>query len=68
MIATLIQLVVYLVVLGLIFWLVQYVLGIIPMPEPFHTAARVILAIVAVLIVCALLLQIVGGVPRLGLG
>lgn len=68
MIATLITLIVYLVILGLVFWLVQYVLGMIPLPEPFSTAARVLLAVVAVLVVIMLLLQLVGGVPRLGLG
>lgn len=61
MIATLLTLVIYILILGLIFWLLHYLIGMIPIPEPFATAARVILGVVAVIIVILLLLQLVGG-------
>lgn len=55
--------VVYLVVAGLVFgllfWLVQY----IGLPAPFDKVARVALAILAVLVLIGILLSVVGGQP-----
>ena len=62
----LIQLVIYIVVLGLLFWLVHWMLAQLPIPEPFATAARVILAIVAFIIIAYLLLGLLPYQPRLG--
>lgn len=63
---TLIQLVIYIVVLGLLFWLVHWMLAQLPIPEPFATAARVIVAVVAFVIVAYFLLGILPNPPRLG--
>ena len=53
-----------LVVLGLVFWLLWWLLGQLPLAEPFRTAANVILALASV----ALLLSILfGGVSVPGL-
>ncbi len=44
-------------VFGLLFWLIQF----IGLPEPFNKAARVVLAILAVLVIIGILLSLVGG-------
>jgi hypothetical protein len=57
---TLVYAVVYLIVAGLIFgllwWLVQYV----SLPEPFNKVIRVVLAVLAVLVIIGILLSLVG--------
>lgn len=60
MIAALIQLVIYIVVLGLVFWLLNYLIDTVPLPDPFARIAKVIIAVVAVLIVLMLVLQLLG--------
>lgn len=55
-----VQSVVYLVVAGLIFWLLWWLISYAGIPEPFGKVARVILALFAVLIVINVLLSIVG--------
>ena len=70
MIASLVYLVVYIIVLGLIVWLLNYLIDAVPLGEPFNRIAKVALMVIAVLIVILLLLQFIGvmdgGVPRLG--
>ena len=71
MVASLIQLVIWLIVIGLIFWVLNYLVDTIPLAEPFHRIAKVVLAVVAVLIVLVLLLQLLGistGLPPLRSG
>ena len=69
MIGALITLIVYLFVIGLLLWLVFYVLGSFPLPHPFPQIIRVVAVVIAVLIVIILLLDLLGGggigVPRL---
>lgn len=60
MISALITLVIYLVVLGLIIWLLVYLVDTIAPPEPFHRVARVLIMVVGILIVILLLLQFIG--------
>ena len=48
MIGALITLIIYIIVFGLIWWLVTYLLGLFPLPDP---APRVIQAILAVILV-----------------
>jgi len=71
MIASLVHLVIYLIVVGVILWLLLYLIDTVPMPEPFHRVARVVIIVVGVLIIILLLLNFVGlmdtGPPRLGL-
>lgn len=57
----LISLVIYLAIAGLLFWLVWWFLSQIPIPEPFNTVIRVVLAIIAFVIVAYALLGIVPG-------
>lgn len=56
MIAFLLQLIILLVIFGLIWW----VLGLIPLPHPFATIAQVVLAVVFLLILLAYLLPLAG--------
>lgn len=70
MIAGLIMLVVYLIVVGIIIWLLHYLVNTIPLDEPFKRVANVVIIVIGVLIVILLLLNFVGlidaGMPRLG--
>jgi len=56
-----VHVVVYLIVAGLIFWLLWWLISYCNPPEPFKKIANVILAILAVLVVIAILMQMVGG-------
>lgn len=52
MIGALLTLVLYIVVFGLVWWLVQYLLGLFPLPDP---APRVIQALLAIILVIFLI-------------
>jgi hypothetical protein len=67
MISTLISLVIYCVVLGLVMWLLLYIIDTIPIPEPFHRVAKVVVIVVGCLILIVLLLGLIGEAPRLKL-
>ena len=56
----LLEFVVYLVVVGLIFWCIWWFLGYVGVLEPFNKVLRVILGLIALLIVVNLLLGLVG--------
>ncbi len=55
--------IVYLIVAGLVFWLLWWLINYVAPPEPFRKVANVILAILAVLVVIGILLSLVGGQP-----
>ena len=55
--------VIYLVVAGLVLWLLWWLLSYVNPPEPFKKVGTVVLAIVAVLICIGLLLSLVSGNP-----
>ena len=69
MITSLIYLVVYIIVLGLVVWLLKYLIDAMPLDEPFRRIAHIALLVISVLIVILLLLNFIGvldgGVPRL---
>lgn len=54
---------VYLIVAGVIFGLLWWLIGYCGLPEPFDKVARVILAVLAVLVVIGVLMSLVGGQP-----
>lgn len=54
---TLIPLLVWIVVLAVIFWVVWWFLSYIALPEPFNKIARVLVALVAVVILIRFLMQ-----------
>lgn len=56
--ASLISLLVTLVLLGLVFYLLYWLVGQMPLPEPFKTVATVIIGLVAVLVLLSLLFGI----------
>jgi len=56
----LIQLVLVVVVAGLVWWLLNWLVDYVQVPEPFHKVAKVLLAVVAVLFVVYALLGLVG--------
>lgn len=51
---------VWLIVAGLIFWLLWWLIGYVGLPEPFNKVARVVLAVAAVLVCIAALLSLAG--------
>jgi len=62
MISALISLVVYLLIVGVIYWAVTTILGLIPLPEPIKQVINVILIVILVLIVVYALLGLIGAV------
>lgn len=56
----LVSIVISLIVAGVIFFLLNWLIDYCKVPEPFRTVARVILAVVAVVIVINALLTLVG--------
>lgn len=59
-IENLVQIVVYLLVVGGIFWLLLWLIGYFGLPEPFAKIAKGIIMIVGVLILINILLGFVG--------
>ncbi len=58
-----VHVVIWLIVAGLIFWLLWWLVNYIAPPEPFRKIANIILAILAVLVLIGILLSLVGGTP-----
>lgn len=58
-----VMVIIYLIVAGLIFWLLWWLISYTAPPEPFRKIANVVLAILAVLVVIGILLTMVGGQP-----
>ena len=56
----LISLVITIVVLGLVVWLLLYVIDLIPLPAPFAQVAKAIVMIIAVLFLIKILLSVTG--------
>lgn len=50
----------FLIVLGVIFWLLWWLINYIALPEPFAKVARVVLAVAAVIVIINVLLSLVG--------
>ncbi len=54
---------IYIVVAGLVFWLLWWLVGYVGLPEPFNKVARVLLAVLAVFVCIFILLSLVNGQP-----
>jgi hypothetical protein len=54
---------VWLIVAGLIFWLLNWLIGYVGLADPFAKIAKVILGVLAVLLVINILLGLVGMAP-----
>lgn len=59
MIETLITVILYLIVAGLIWWAVSTIIAVIPIPEPIKTVVNVLMIVVLVLIVIYALLPLI---------
>lgn len=60
MIPALINLIVYLLIVGVLLALVYYVLDAIPIPDPINRIVKIVIVVVACLIIILLLLQMLG--------
>lgn len=58
-----VMILVWIIVAGLIFGLLWWLIGYCGLPEPFNKLARIVLAIVAVLFLIGILLSLVNGQP-----
>lgn len=59
MVETLISVVIYLVIAGLIWWAVTTILGVLPLPEPIKTVINVIMIVILCLILIYALLPLI---------
>ena len=57
---TLVSLLVWIIIIGCIFGLLWWLIGYIGLPEPFNKVARIIVAVVAVLLLINFLLSLAG--------
>lgn len=64
MISTIIGIIFALIIIGVVWWAIEQLLPLIPLPEPFRTIIRVLLVVLLVVIVlwviATLLLPLVG--------
>jgi hypothetical protein len=60
MISTLISIIITLIVVGVIFWAVQTLLPLIPLPEPFRRIIYVLMVVILVLIVVYVIAGLLG--------
>lgn len=65
MIGTLIGIIVVLLLTGVVYWAIQQLLPLIPLPEPFHRIINVLMILILVLIVLYVILQLLGSVVAL---
>jgi hypothetical protein len=70
MIGTLITLIVYLLVIGILLWLVWYIIDAIPIPDPPARFIKLAVIVICVLVAVVILLDFAGistgwNVPRL---
>jgi O-antigen ligase len=52
----------YLIVAGIVFWLLWWLIDYCTVPEPFNKVLHVIVAVLAVGVIIGILVQVVGGV------
>lgn len=72
LIAALIGLILLLVIIGVLYWGLQQILGVIPIAEPFLTIIRVIIIVIGVIIAVYVIIWLLGmagvhvSMPHLG--
>lgn len=72
MIGTIIGLIFVLIILGVIWWGVQELIKLIPLPDPFATIIRIVMIVVLVIIIIWVLIVLLGiagihvNMPKLG--
>lgn len=55
-----VALVIYLIVAGLVFWLLNFLVDTVITQEPFHKVAKTILIVLAVLVAITMLMSFIG--------
>lgn len=60
MIGGLVTLIIYLLVLGVLIWLVYYVVDAIPLPDPLGRIIKLVVVVIACLVVILMLLSLLG--------
>jgi hypothetical protein len=60
MIHSLVEFIIYLIILGVVVWLLLWLIDYVPLPEPFNRVGRVLVIVVGVLILILLLLNLAG--------
>ena len=60
LIGILISVIVTLIILGVIWWAIQQLLPLIPLPEPFRTIIYVLMVVIMVLVVLWVILTLLG--------
>lgn len=58
--ASVFRVIIWLIVAGLIFWLLTWLISYVGLPEPFAKVAKVILAVAAVIVIIDVLLSLTG--------
>lgn len=58
--SALVQVILFIIIAGVIFWLLWWLVNYIGLPEPFAKVARVVLAVAAVFVLIALLMSLAG--------
>ena len=56
----LISLLVTILIIGLVCWLILYVIDLLPLPAPFNQVARIIVIVIAVILLIRVLLSVSG--------
>jgi len=65
MVGALIGVIIVLIVTGVIYWAVEQLLPLIPLPDPFRQIIRVLMILILVLIVIYVILMLLGGIVTL---
>jgi hypothetical protein len=60
MISALVGLIITLIVVGVVWWAIQQLLPLIPLPEPFRRIINVLMVLILVLIVVYVLMSLLG--------
>ena len=66
--SALLSIVVWLVVVGLILYVLWWLIGYVGLPQPFDKVARVIVAVVAAVLLINFLLSLTGATPLIRFG
>lgn len=68
LITALVYIIITLIIVGVIFWAIQTLLPLIPLPEPFRRIIYVLMVVIMVLVVVYVILQLLGfaGSTRIG--
>jgi len=65
MIGALIGIIITLIIVGVLWWAVEQLLPLIPLPDPFRQIIRVLMIVILVLIVVYVILALLGGLVSL---